>query len=64
MVVSRQLDRVRVAQNHCQGLQTDRASYAQERKARVREDAEGGGGGGVRGNVWRTVARAVRELRR
>lgn len=26
MVVSRQLDRVRVEQNHCHGLQTDKAS--------------------------------------
>lgn len=27
-VASRQLDKVRVEQNHCQGLHTDRASYS------------------------------------
>lgn len=32
MVVSRQLDRVLVAQNHCQGLQMDKASYRREQQ--------------------------------
>jgi hypothetical protein len=34
MAVSRQLDRVRVEQNHCQGLHTDNASYSGTDKIR------------------------------
>ena len=32
MAVSRQLDRVRVEQNHCQGLHTDNRSYSGRKK--------------------------------
>lgn len=31
-VVSRQLDKVRVEQNHCHGLHTDKASYMMQDK--------------------------------